>query len=103
MKPSSRSLTNFFKHLLFVVKVEGESAFPELLPGSYYLATSLRKPKPGNFIVFTDPNKPSRILVKKVRSISNEGLAVESVVSWGTSSENFGLISQKNVRGIVIR
>ncbi len=92
---------NSFKRLLFLVRVEGESLLPELLPGRYYLTTSLKKPKVGSYIVFPNPHNERQIFIKKIKSVKPEGYYVSGSVFWGTSSEDFGLISRKRVLGTV--
>ena len=89
------------KNLLFVVKVEGESAFPELIPGRKYLATSLKRPKIGRFIVFKNPRNEAQIMVKKVTDSHPEGFSVSGVVSWGTSSKELGIISPILILGTI--
>lgn len=84
------------------MEVEGESAFPELIPGRYYLASSLKRPRVGRFVVFPNPLSRGQILVKKVESLEDDFLRVRGTVSWGSSSDNFGKIFRKNVIGVVL-
>ncbi len=102
MKPTSRLLTNFFKHLLFVVKVEGESAFPELIPGRYYLASSLKRPQVGRFVVFSNPLNHGQILVKKVQRFEGDSLCVQGTVSWAVSSREIGRIPLRSTLGVLL-
>lgn len=102
-KRTKPSRINFFKRLLFLVKVEGESGWPELIPGKTYYATCLKKPVIGSFVVFRNPQNPMQILVKKVFAIKNGGYEVGSLVSWGSSSKELGLIPQELILGSIIR
>lgn len=85
--------------LLFVVKVEGESAWPELIPGKYYFATSLLRPKVGRYAVFKNPKKPKQILVKKISAVERDSLEVSSSVSWGKSMLQ---VKRNNCIGVLI-
>lgn len=97
--PTKKSLTNFFKRLLFVVQVEGESGWPLLIPGKRYLASNLLRPRQGDFIVFRNPASPSEILIKQLTSREGKGYRVESVRSWGTSSGQLGVIPRALLLG----
>ena len=85
-----------------MVKVEGGSAFPDLIPGQKYLATSLKKPKIGRFIVFRNPLDPRQVFVKKIQLIQKEGFYVSGTVSWGTSSKEIGLIPPNLILGVIL-
>lgn len=85
------------KRALFTVKVYGESCWPELVPGRKYIATSLIKPKIGDYVVFM--TKHGEIFVKKVKEIKHDSYFVEGMVSWSESSKNLGLINKENVIG----
>jgi len=97
-----RILTNI-KRLLFLVKVEGESAWPELVPEKIYFATSLLRPKIGNFIVFKNPKNNEQNFVKKIVKITPAGYEVQGLSSWSSSSEDFGLVNKKSILGTLIR
>ena len=88
--------------LLFTVKVEGESCWPDLVPGKRYFATSLLRPRVGDFIVFKRPSDLRSFLVKKVKEVRGDSYYVEGTVSWGTTSETLGLISHNSVLGRIV-
>lgn len=85
-----------------MVKVEGESMLPKLIPGRYYLATNLKKPKIGSFIVFQNPLQEDQIFVKEVQSIKDNHFFVKGTVSWATSSKEIGVISPRLVMGVLL-
>jgi len=88
--------------MLFLVKVEGESAWPELIPEKYYFATSLLKPRVGDFIVFQNPKNSEQNFVKKIKSVNSLGCEVYGLTSWSSSSKNFGLIKNDLVFGKIL-
>lgn len=88
--------------LVFSVKVEGESCWPQLIPGKEYLATNLLKPKVSDFIVFQNPKNQREIFVKRVAEIKNNSYCVEGTVSWAESSKNFGEVNKNLVLGKII-
>jgi len=97
-----RLRTNFFSRILFRVRVHGESAWPLLMPGGTYIATNLFPPRKGDFIVFPDPASPQQFLVKRVTKSSEGSYTVESVISWGRSSKDFGRIPRQAILGKLI-
>ena len=73
------------KNILFLVKVEGESCWPELVSGRRYLASPLLPIRVGKFVVFKNPADPDQILVKKVLNISDDGtVELGGTVSWSS-------------------
>lgn len=88
--------------LFFLVKVGGESLWPELVPGNRYLATSLFKPNAGDYVIFKNPKNQRGVFVKKVKRISGGSYEVSGTVPWSSSSEEFGLVSKELVLGKVI-
>jgi hypothetical protein len=58
----------------FLVKIEGISCFPDLLPQKIYLAKKFKNLKIGDFLVFKYKNK---ILVKKLKKIEKKFLILE--------------------------
>ncbi|MBS3158592.1 hypothetical protein J4206_04865 [Candidatus Woesearchaeota archaeon] len=95
-----KSAINFFKRIIFTVKVYGESCWPELVPSKRYLATNLFKPKIGDYIVFK--TRFDETFVKKVHDINkgkDESYFVTGTVSWGDSSREFGLVDKNSVIG----
>ena len=103
MTVTKPSLINFIKRLLFLVKVEGESGWPELVPEKTYFATSLLKPRVGDFIVFKNPKKPAQILVKKVKARVANRYEVAGDVSWSTSGRDFGVVNNEFILGKLIK
>ena len=55
MRPIKQLLTSSIKGLIFKIKIEGESAWPKLIPQKIYWATNLFKPKINDFIIFKNP------------------------------------------------
>ena len=86
----------------FFVKVEGESLWPELVPGKRYLATSLGKPGAGDYLVFKNPNDVREIFVKEVMRVSKDSYEVAGTIPWASSSKEFGLILRNLVIGKII-
>lgn len=99
---TNKSRINFFKHILFRVRIGGESMWPGLVPGRAYWASSLVKPKKGSIIVFKHPRHAEQFLVKRIAEVTNEGYRVESSVSWGSSSDNLGIIDPSHVTGTLL-
>ncbi len=85
-----------------MVKVEGESAFPELISGRYYFASILKKPKIGRYVVFKNPMNGEQIFVKKIIREEHDGFYVAGTVSWATSSQTLGLISTPFILGVLL-
>jgi len=93
---------SILKKSLFLVKVEGESAWPELVPEKIYFATSLLRPKIGNFIVFKNPKNNEQNFVKKIVKITPTGYEIQGLVSWAISSKDFGLVEEELVLGKIL-
>jgi phage repressor protein C with HTH and peptisase S24 domain len=102
MEPTSSLLTNFIKNLVFLVKVEGESGWPELIPGKLYLATNLIKPRVDDFIVFQNPDNQKEFFIKKIKEIKDNSYFVEGILPWAKSSKDFGPINKKLFFGKII-
>lgn len=98
----SRLLAAKCKKILFLVKVGGESLWPELIPGKYYLATPLFKPNADDYVVFKNPKNRREIFVKKVKRIIDGCYEVGGTVPWSSSSEEFGLVPNELVLGKII-
>lgn len=98
-----KSLTSFFKRLLFAVEVKGMSAWPELVPGRRYLATSLGTPGVGDFVVFRHPFNHSEILVKQVERRIGDSYSVRGLIPGATSSRDIGLVPKSLVLGTILR
>lgn len=101
MMPISHSRPRFFKHLLFVVRVRGESGWPALVPGRRYLASRLWVPRAGDWAVFYHPRRPGEIYVKKVRAVLDTGYIMERTVSWASDSRDFGAVPREHIVGKV--
>ena len=93
------SLKNYFRRLLFVVRVEGESGWPYLVPGKRYLASSLFVPRTGDWAVFRNPKRREEIFVKRVASAHDNLYIMEGAVSWAASSSDFGAVSRALILG----
>lgn len=90
------------RRILFRVKVEGESCWPELIPGNSYFATKLFKPREGQFLVFKNPKNQAEIFVKKIISIKKGSYFVSGTVSWTVNSDYFGWVGKNLVLGCLI-
>ena len=99
MQHIKHSLINFFRGILFLVRVEGESGLPLLIPGKRYLASGLMKPRIDDFVVFRNPTNPERIFVKKIERILPEGFLVRGMTTWSSSSDDFGIVPRTLVIG----
>ncbi len=102
-----RGLTRTFQNadirrLLFMVRVEGESLWPHLVPGRRYVASALACPRIGDFAVFRNPRDTNRVFVKSIREISADGYVMASTVSWGSSSTDFGIVPRELVLGKIL-
>ena len=91
------------KNLLFLVKVEGESAWPDLTPGKSYIATSIAAPKLNDFVIFKNPANLREYYVKKVIRKYKDNYFVAGNISGANSSREFGLIDQKLILGKIIK
>jgi len=58
----------------FLIKINGFSCFPELLPNRIYLAKKTKKPKKGDFLVF---RYKKNLIVKKVNKITKKYIFFE--------------------------
>ncbi len=83
---------------LFRVKVEGESLWPELIPGRIYWASALLKPRVGDYVVFRNPRNQDRNVVKRVEKIDGDALKVGGTIERSANYE----ITSKNVIGKLI-
>ena len=92
-------LINYFRGILFLVRVEGESGLPLLIPGKRYIASAVTMPRVGDFAVFRNPTNPERIFVKKVERILPEGFFVRGMTTWSSSSEDFGIVPRALIMG----
>jgi phage repressor protein C with HTH and peptisase S24 domain len=96
--------TSFFdraSRAVFRVRVSGESMWPELVSGRVYFATSFGRIQRGDRVVFRDPRGDS-IYVKEVVAETAEGYRVTSLVPWGSSSSDFGVVAKERVLGKIL-
>ena len=94
--------TNCIKRMLFRVRVSGESCWPALVPNRSYWASALGRIQVGDFVVFENPTDREQILVKRVCEVRAERYEVDSTVSWGLSSADFGVVEKGKVLGRII-
>jgi nickel-type superoxide dismutase maturation protease len=74
---------------------------PSLVPGDKLLLAPLwRRPRTGEMVAFDDPEQPDRLLVKRVGSVSDDGVEV-SGDNEGASRDSrvFGRVPLRSVRG----
>ena len=88
---------------LFLVRVEGESLWPYLIPGRRYLASGILAPCVGDLAVFRNPINPADVFVKRVAALRADGYIMESAVSWGSSSRDFGPVPRRLILGKIWR
>lgn len=85
-----------------MVKIEGESAWPDLIPGRSYLATNLSRPRIGDFVIFKNPKNKNEIFVKQVKEIKGNDYCLEGRLPWAESSKDFGLVNKNLILGRLI-
>lgn len=98
-----RTLYSKLRRPLFLVRVSGESMWPELVAGRRYFGTALGKIRIGDYAVFRYPGSQEKIFVKKVKTVSNDCYEMSSTVSWGSSSKDFGNIPRSLILGKIVR
>ena len=86
-------------------RVRGASMEPTLHSGDWVLArTASFEPAVGDLVVASDPGQPSRILVKRVRSMGDTTVALASDNPFeGRDSRHFGSVGKSELLGRVIR
>lgn len=84
------------------MRVEGESLWPYLVSGRRYPASGLLRPHVGDYAVFRNPRDPERVFVKRVAAICEGGCRMESAVSWGLSTADFGLVTEECIMGKIL-
>lgn len=100
----ARTLLNAdIRRILFVVRVEGESMWPALIPGRRYFASGIGVVRVGDFAVFRNPRETSRIFIKRAAAAREGGYIMESAVSWGASSRDFGPVPRQYIIGKVLQ
>ena len=92
--------------MIRLLKVRGQSLYPEYRDGDYVLAARVPFPsgkiKSGNVIVFRQP--VHGLLVKRVQKVLDDGAAFEvrGTQIDSTDSRNFGPVPLTQVKGKVI-
>jgi len=103
MRRIKRLLQKCFRNAFFLVRVEGESMWPRLVPGRRYFASNLFPPCVGDIAVFRNPKDTNQIFVKKVAGREGDRYIMEGEVSWGSSSCDFGPVSKGLILGKIIK
>ena len=89
--------------LLFRVAVAGRSMEPTFRDGDWLLVRKLgRAPRAGEVVVAADPREPSRLLVKRVRSVADGRVTVQgdhADPAESTDSRHFGPLPGSAVLG----
>jgi nickel-type superoxide dismutase maturation protease len=91
-------LVEGFSLTMIAVVVIGDSMWPTLRDGDTFDAVSYTNQviNEGDIVVFSDPTHPSRICVKRVVHVKQDGLFVEGDnpdPTASTDSHNYGLVS----------
>jgi nickel-type superoxide dismutase maturation protease len=84
------------------VEVAGPSMVPTLVPGDRLLVVPPARPlRRGDLVAFRDPQRPERLLVKRVESVTAEGVQVIGD-NQGASrdSRDFGQVAHEAVVGV---
>ena len=87
--------------LLFIVRVEGESGWPALVPGRRYLASGIFVPGVGDFAVFRNPRDRQQIFIKRVSRVLDDQYIMNGERSWASSSDDFGSVPPDYILGKV--
>jgi nickel-type superoxide dismutase maturation protease len=84
------------------IEVAGPSMIPTLVPGDRLLVVPPARPlRSGDLVAFRDPERPSRLLVKRVESVSATGVQVRGDNEGASrDSRDFGDISHEAVVGV---
>jgi nickel-type superoxide dismutase maturation protease len=88
------------------VTVEGDSMRPTLAAGDWLLvdpdAYAVRSPSVGDLVLVPDPRRPSRLLVKRVAEVHEDGgelFVTGDAHDASTDSRAFGSVSTSTVEG----
>jgi nickel-type superoxide dismutase maturation protease len=85
------------------VEVGGDSMRPTLEPGDRLLVLRGGRARPGDLVTVPDPREGSRTVVKRVASVSGDGVVVVGDnPSQSTDSRVFGSVPVASVRGRVV-
>jgi len=83
------------------VAVVGPSMMPTLLDGDRCLVRRTRRVGRGDLVVFTDPEYPSRLIVKRVVGLAPNGIEVAGDnLDASRDSRSFGAVPSRSVLGI---
>ena len=87
--------------LLFRVAVAGRSMEPTFRDGDWLLARRLRRaPRTGELVIATDPREPARLVVKRVRAVAGDAVALAGDhAGASTDSRDYGPIPARSVVG----
>ncbi len=89
---------------LLRVEVQGRSMAPGLQPADRLLAIRGLRLRPGDVVTAADPRQPSRVLVKRIVSVSTDGRVELAGDNQGasTDSRTFGSVPAALVTGRVL-
>lgn len=74
--------------------------YPVLKDGDYVIASSLLPLKVGKIVVIDHPQLNT--IIKRITEINAQGLRVKGESAESTSSDKIGIVSKKDVLGVVI-
>lgn len=88
-----------------LVRIVGLSMEPELCNGEMWLVRSgFRRVKSGSVIVFSLPDRPHLVQVKRVIRREDGGWWVEGDnPHHSTDSRDFGAVPENSIKGVVVR
>jgi signal peptidase I len=73
---------------------------PSLLPGDRLLVARPGRLRTGDIVAFPDPREPTRLLVKRVWTVTDAGVDVRGDnAGASTDSRTFGLVAREAVIG----
>ncbi|MDQ1397242.1 MAG: hypothetical protein QOG64_2501 [Acidimicrobiaceae bacterium] len=85
------------------IVVSGDSMRPTLDPGDRLLVRRTRRPRPGDVVAAVDPRQPTRILLKRVLTITDDGLVlIGDNPDASTDSRHFGPVPWSSVLGVAM-